>query len=104
RWKPPFVRYRSLRRSTRAVALAWGSPAFPPTVAEALLLGSRVLRRPFFPFLHPSRNAVVAKTVVVQTQLNRSFPCLSVVFFLRWTKYRSVTLSGMTECRPRCER
>src|SRR5207249_8150346 len=33
--------------STRAVALARGSPAFPPAMAEALLLGSRILRRPF---------------------------------------------------------
>src|SRR5436309_2687759 len=72
RLEAAIVRCRSLRRSTRTVALARGSPAFPPTVAEPLLLGSGILRRPFLPFLHPSRNAVVATTVVVQTRLNRS--------------------------------
>src|SRR5256885_1353848 len=72
RLEAAIVRCRSLRRSTRTVALARGSPAFPPTVAEPLLLGSGILRRPFLPFLHPSRNAVVAKTVVVRTRLNRS--------------------------------
>src|SRR5207249_9359857 len=56
--------------STRSFALARGSPAFPPTMAEALLLGSRILRRPLLPFLHTSRIATVAKTVIVQTHLS----------------------------------
>src|SRR3989454_4042628 len=98
------VRCCSLRGSTRAVALARGSPAFPPTMAEALLFGSGILRRPFLPFLHPSRNAVVAKTVVVQTHLNRSFSVAVGGPSCGERKRTSVSLSRMTEYRPRCGR
>src|SRR3989454_1988924 len=86
--------------SDLAVALARGSPAFPPTVAEALLLGSGILRRPFLPFLHARGNAVVAKTVVVQTHLTEGLTGPSS----GERKRTSVSLSRMTEYRPRCGR